>query len=193
MSRFHTLIIAIFTVALGTGIVVGMGMTRAPAGPKPAPRSWLVDKLQLSPEQSEKIKAVWSDNLHDSWKRHSDSIKQLRKDRDDALMALLSPEQKASYDKIVTHYNDQVTELNREQEAQFQAAASKTKDLLDDHQRQIYDELLKKGFRAPFGPRDGAPPGPHDGPRDGMHEGPHEGHDGHPRHNAANATQPGAI
>src|ERR1700749_2028248 len=96
MSRLHMLIIAIFTVALGAGFVVGMGMTRPPVGQKPGGHSWLVDKLQLSPEQSDKIKAVWSDNLHDSWKRHGDSIKQFRKERDDALMALFSPEQKAA-------------------------------------------------------------------------------------------------
>ncbi len=176
------LIIAIFTVALGTGFVVGMGMTRPPIGPKIQGHSWLVDKLQLSPEQSEKIKAVWSENLHDTGKRRSDSIKQFRKDRDDALMSLLSPEQKAAYEKILAHYNDQITELNREQEAQFQAAAGKTKDLLDDHQRQIYDELLKKGFRGSPGVR---PDGGHEG-RDGR-----EG--GHPWHNAATTTQPGAI
>ncbi len=181
------LIIAIFTVALGAGFVVGMGMTRAPVEQKPGGRSWLVDKLQLSPEQSDKLKAVWSDNLHDSWKRHGDSIKQYRKERDDALMALLNPEQKAAYEKILSHYNDQITELNREQEAQFQAAAEKTKALLDEHQQQIYDELLKKGFR----PRDavGGSPGPHP---DGGHEG-REGHEGHSWHNSATTTQPGAI
>jgi hypothetical protein len=181
------LIIAIFTVALGTGFVVGMGMTRAPATQKPAGRSWLVEKLQLSPEQSDKLKAVWSENLHDSWKHRSDSIKQFRKERDDSLMALFSPEQKAAYEKILAHYNDQITELNHEQEVQFQAAADKTKELLDDHQRQIYDELLKKGFR----PRDavGGPPGSRP---DGGHEG-RDGHEGHSWHNGGPASQPGAI
>ncbi|MGN6368712.1 MAG: hypothetical protein ACTHN5_10655 [Phycisphaerae bacterium] len=187
MNRLHMLIIAIFTVALGTGFVVGMGITRPTVAHKPPGRSWLVEKLQLSPEQGEKIKAVWSQNLHDSWKRRSDAIHQFRKERDDALMSLLSPEQKTAYEKILTHYNDQITELNHEQEAAFQAAAEKTKELLDDHQRQLYDELLKKGFH----PRDamGGPPGPHP---DGGHEG-HEGREGRPWRNAPPASQPGAI
>lgn len=180
------LIISLFTVALGTGIVVGMGMTRSSAAPHEGPRSWLVDKLQLSPEQSEQIKAVWSDNVHDSWKRRSDAVKQYRKERDDALVALLTTEQKTAYDKILDRYNNEMTDMNREQEAQFQAAADKTKQLLDDHQRQIYEELLKKGFRGGFG-------SPHDGPGGPPGAHPDGGREGHLRHGATTTTQPGPI
>jgi hypothetical protein len=185
MSRLHMLIISLFTVALGTGIVVGMGMTRAPASPHEG-HSWLVDRLQLSPQQSDELKAVWSDNLRDSWKRHSDAVRQYRKERDDAMLALLTPEQKAAYDKIVERYSAEITEMNREQEAQFQAAADRTKQILNDHQRGIYEELLKKGFRGgPWGPPRDGPGGP-----PGMH--PDGGHEGH-RHGATSTSQPGAI
>ena len=191
MNRLHMLIISLFTVALGTGIVVGMGITRTPSPQRDGGRSWLVEKLQLTPEQSEQIKAVWSDNLKDSWKRHSDAVRQYRKERDDAMVALLTPDQKAAYDKILERYNTEITEMNREQESQFQTAAEKTKQILNDHQRAVYEELLKtsRGFRGgPWGP-------PHDGPGGppGMRpDGGHDGHDGH-RHGAAATSQPGAV
>jgi hypothetical protein len=181
------LIISLFTIALGTGIVVGMGMTRPPAPPHDGSRSWLADKLQLSPEQSDQIMALWSENLHDSWKRRSDTVKQYRKERDDAMMALLTPEQKASYDKIVDRYNGEIAELNREQDAKFQASVDKTKQILDDQQRQIYEELLKKGLRGDrFGP-------PHDGPGGPPGTHPDGGHEGHLRHGGPAASEPGPI
>ncbi len=86
---------------------------------------------------------------------------QFRKQRDDDLQALLTAEQKAAYAKIVEHYNMEVAALNHDQDAEFEAAAERTKKILNDHQRAIYEDMLKKGFRGgPGGPRDGRPGGP---------------------------------
>ncbi len=59
MNRLHLLIISMFAVALGTGVVVGMGMTRG--GMARDGRSWLTDQLGLSPDQSAQMKAIWED------------------------------------------------------------------------------------------------------------------------------------
>jgi Spy/CpxP family protein refolding chaperone len=193
MSRLHILIISLFTVALGTGIVVGMGMTRAPAARDG--RSWLTDQLNLTPEQSQQMKAVW-ENVRGSSKPRNDARMQYRKERDDALQALLTPEQKAAYAKLVEHYNAEIAELNRQQEAEFQAAAERTKKILNEQQRARYDELLKKGFRGgpggPGGPRGDHGPGHGPGGPGGDH-GPDHGPDGFggEMHGPASMSQPG--
>jgi Spy/CpxP family protein refolding chaperone len=160
MSRMHVLIISLFSVALGTGIVVGMGMNRAPMPHND--RSWLADQLGLKPEQSEQMKVIW-EGVRGSGKPRNDSRMQYRKERDDALQALLTPDQKAAYAKAVDHYNAEIAELNKQQETEFQAAVEQTKTILNEQQRASYDELLKKGFRGgpggPGGPRGDRGPG----------------------------------
>jgi hypothetical protein len=174
MSRLHLLIISLFTVALGTGIVVGMGMMKAP--PPREGRSWLEEKLALKPEQSEQMKQIW-EGVRGSSKPRNDTRMQYRKERDDALQALLTPDQKAAYAKMVDHYNAEIAELNKQQEAEFQAAAERTKTILNEQQRAMYEDLLKKGFRGgPGGP--GGPRGDHDhGPGHGPDHGPDHGGD----------------
>jgi hypothetical protein len=172
MSRMHLLIISLFSVALGTGIVVGMGMTR---GPMPHnDRGWLADQLGLKPEQSEQMKAIW-EGVRGSGKPRNDARMQYRKERDDALQALLTPEQKAAYGKLVDHYNAELAELNKQQEAEFQAAVERTKTILNEQQRASYDKLLKNGFRGgPGGPRGDRGPG-----RGQDHGGDHGDHGDH--------------
>ncbi len=146
MNRFHVLIISLFAIALGTGVVVGMSIARAP---KPTDRdSWLAQELNLTLAQTDKMRAIWSDMLQGSAQRPSDRRREFQKERDDAVVALLTPAQKPAYDAIVEHYNQEMADLNREREAAFNAAVEQTKAILNDTQRAKYDELLKKGFRG---------------------------------------------
>ncbi len=195
MNRLHILIVSLFAVAMGTGIVVGMGVSRVP--PPREGHSWLGDQLGLSPDQSAQMRAIWED-VRGSSKPRNDARMQYRKDRDDALQALLTPEQKAEYAKIIEHYNTQIAELNHQQDAEFLAAADRTKKILNDHQRLVYDDMLKKGFRGgPGGPRDGRPGGggppgtrgDRGGPRHGPDRGP--GGFGGPPDQGPGTSQPG--
>lgn len=200
MNRLHILIISLFTVALGTGIVVGMGMTRVPS--RHDGHSWLSDQLGLSDDQSNQMRAIWED-VRGSFKPRNDARAQFHKERDDGLQAILTPEQKIQYTQVLEHYNAEMTKLNHEQDAEFQAAADRTKKILSDHQRSIYDDLLKKGFRGgPGGPRDGRPGGPPGtrgdrGPGHGPGRGDHgpdhgpDGFGGGPREVPATTSQPG--
>lgn len=166
MPRQAFWMIAIFVIALGAGLLAGYSFlpSRPPHEVPPSPegeRSWLKTELNLTDEQADKIKAIWSELLRNGGPRHGDARRQTQKERDDAIVALLTPEQKKEYDKIAAKYNDRMNEANRQREAAFQQAIEKTKALLNETQREKYDSLMKKGFRGgpPWGRPGGGPPG----------------------------------
>jgi hypothetical protein len=155
MNRLKLLIATLFLIALGTGIVVGMGMSKAPKAEDR--KSWLAEELSLTADQSEKMKAIWSD-ISRPGQSSFERRRQLGRERDDAVQALLTEEQKTAYTALLDKYNLQMAELNHEREQAFQAAVESTKDILTEQQRVKYDELLRRGFRGGRGdgpPRDG--------------------------------------
>jgi uncharacterized protein YdbL (DUF1318 family) len=184
MNRLKFLIAVLFTVALGTGIVVGMGVSRT--SPKTQDRGfWLAEELNLTPAQSEKMKTIWSD-ISRPGQNNFERRRQLQKERDDAVQALLNDEQKTAYLAVVEKFNAQVAELNHEREAAFQAAVESTKDILTDAQKTKYDELMKRGFRGGGRP-DGGPGRMEGGPHmDGRGE-----HDGGAHWGGSSATRRG--
>ncbi len=151
--------VCLFAVALGTGLAVGMGFTHHA---KPADReSWLADQLNLTPEQSNQMKDIWSAMM--GGPGHSfDRRRELARARDDAIFKLIPESAKPQYQLIVDHYNQQVAELARDRDAAFQAAVEKTKAILNETQRAKYDQIMKNGFRGPPW-QHGGPGGPHDG------------------------------
>jgi hypothetical protein len=138
------LIASLFLIALGTGIVVGMGVSRSPKAKERG--SWLSEELNLTPDQSEKMKSIWSDISRPGG--GFERRRQMQRERDEAVQALLTEEQKAAYTTIVDKYNLQMAELNHEREQAFLAAVESTKEILNDAQRAKYDELLRRGFRG---------------------------------------------
>ena len=139
--------VLVFAVALGSGVVIGMNLPRATAhGPRD--RSWLEEELKLTPEQREKMKAIWSEMLPGR-RQGGERRWQAIKERDEAIAALVPPEKKAEYGKITARFEQQMAEMGKEREKAFQKAVEQTKAMLDPKQRKKYDELLKKGA---FGP-----------------------------------------
>jgi hypothetical protein len=150
------LVIGLFIVAMGSGILVGMNIHR-PQGEGPHERSWLADELQLSPQQRDQMRAIWSEVLRGPGGgpnagpggRHGDSRRQLYVQRDEAIAALISPEQKPAYDKVIERFNTQMAQMDHERDAAFQKAVEKTKAILAPAQREKYEQILARG---PMGP-----------------------------------------
>ena len=154
MNKQLLLTVVIFVIALGSGIAIGTALHRSP--PPGRDRSWLADELGLSPTQRDQMRQIWSDALHTGGPSPFERRRQYQKERDEAFAALLTPDQKAAYDKALDRYNQQMAQMNKQREAAFQVAAEKTKAILTDPQRAKYEELLKKG---PMGPPWGHHPG----------------------------------
>jgi hypothetical protein len=68
---------------------------------------------------------------------------QLNRQRDEAIQAMLTPDQKAQFEKLTRDFADRFTRLRKDRDAAFSQAVEQTRKLLADDQRQKYDELLK--------------------------------------------------
>ena len=122
-----------FCVAFAAGVVAGRGRglmnaassTTSPpnvapsTGPGPhrggggpgGPNSWLVRELGLSTEQAEQLRQIWADTAMRGRGEREDQRRQLRKDREDAIAALVRPEDKDKYQQIQETYTKKVEEL----------------------------------------------------------------------------------
>lgn len=162
MSKQILWTMLVFVVALSSGVLIGRNLPRQGQSPHPQERSWLADELKLTPEQRERMKTIWSEMLPSGQGgpgrsggqggpgRHSDPRRQLFKERDEAIAALIPPDKKAEYESVLTRFEQQMAEMGREREKGLQKAVEQTKAILNPDQRTKYEELLKKGA---FGPR----------------------------------------
>jgi hypothetical protein len=164
-TRIEILLIALTVLGMGAGLAAGLLAARMPGsagtqptgegtGPGPAPvppdRTPLVEELQLTPEQRDQMREIWESargRVHQTFL----DAQQLQKDRDDALVTLLNDEQKAQFRKLSEDYGHRFDTLLKKRDAAFEQAVEKTKSLLNESQRQKYDEILRRhvGTDAP--------------------------------------------
>ena len=144
-SRSKTILLAAFVLVMSAGVVVGRLWTRLPearVGRERSP-SWLADQMNLSPEQRQQMDAIWSDTkskIHATFDRQ----RELDKQRDAAVLALLTPEQKTAYDKIKADHAAGRAELDKQRDALVHDANDRSKALLTDEQKARWDTLSKE-------------------------------------------------
>ena len=156
-----------FLVAFAAGLVVGLERRPAPpahaTGPATTrasgPRGFLPAALNLTPEQQAEMKKIWDDASGPGPASHDQREKRdkARKERDDQLMALLSPEQKTQYEEIQKSYREKNDAIDRDLRADFQRRVEETNKILTPEQQAKYQELLahRQQFdRGDRGPRD---------------------------------------
>ena len=89
------------------------------------PPSWLVDQLNLSPDQHAAINAIWDDTkqkMQDLGHQRHD----LDLNRDKSVRDLLTDQQKAAYDKIYADYHAQSGQLDQQRSALMHDAVTST-------------------------------------------------------------------
>jgi len=134
-----------FVLALGAGLVVGMAAAKRGAAAQMTPaaqpqqRPKLAVALNLTPQQQEQMKAIWSGVMQGT----NDRRKALDKDRDDAINRLFTSEQKAEYDRIQAEYNARSSDLKTDRQRHIDEAVEQTKKILNDAQRQKYEQMVK--------------------------------------------------
>jgi hypothetical protein len=104
----------------------------------------LTARLGLSPEQQEQMKRIWSETAHRGGREAEERRRQYRKDRDDAIAALIRPDDKPKYDAALQQYADRQAAMEKEWRSSFAAAVEKTKAILNPDQAKKYDEFLKE-------------------------------------------------
>lgn len=180
----RVLVIVGFLVSLAAGLTVGLSVSdrvhepppprpedRHPGpspgpGPQPqesrdrrgpgSPGSWLAQQLDLSTDQQQQLDAIWSEVARDRGREQWDMRSKLRKERDDAIAALIPEDRKAEYERIHSDYDARVEDMESQWRSRFQQAVEKTKAILTPDQREKYDAILARHDRdrgsSPGGP-----------------------------------------
>ena len=154
-----------FLVAFAAGLTVGFETRKsAPAAQPPTTKpsgpqrsGFLREALNLSPDQQEKMKKIWGDGPPANFKDQRERRDKCRGERDEAVLGLMTAEQKEKYDQIQKDYRAKVDAIDQELRADFQKKVEQTKEILTPEQQTKYDELLAR--RQPFdrGPGDHGP------------------------------------
>lgn len=150
MTRSQLIIATAFLGIFGAGVISALVAGKFLA-PKPAeqtdrrgPRSMISERLQLTPDQHEKMREIWSAFREQQSAQSSDARRALQQQRDEQLRSLLSDEQKSKHEVILAKYESQMLELKEKGDAAFQLTVQKTREILTPDQRTKYDEMLKE-------------------------------------------------
>ncbi|HXE51677.1 MAG TPA: Spy/CpxP family protein refolding chaperone [Tepidisphaeraceae bacterium] len=160
MIRAKYVLILAFLLVCAAGASVGVVVDRQVHAPRPRenPKRGFAGMLNLTPEQQEKMKSIWSkvEQVRNQTFHERHDIEQ---QRESDVVSLLSKEQKEQYDQIQQRHRQQVEALKTEMGQAVHEAEQETRAMLNPEQQKKYDE-----FRARMGPPHGPGPFPR-GPR----------------------------
>lgn len=145
--KTRILVIAGFVVAFAAGWAVGMKWrgTDSPSSTRSERHNgWLAAELKLSPEQKEQLREIWSETARRGRRERMDRRRQATRERDEAIAALIRPEDKPRYEEILKQYAEQSGQQDREWRDAYQADVERTKQILTPEQRTRYEELLQR-------------------------------------------------
>lgn len=161
MTTKLILLIAV-CVSFGAGLLIGMesrNSNTAPANPavvstQPATsapttrgdrmQSYLSSHLGLTADQQAKMKLIWESSMRDGMRQHEEKRRELRKQRDESILALIAAERKSEYDAVLQRYTDGNAYLEKEMRDNFERAVAQTKEILNPAQRLKYDKMLEE-------------------------------------------------
>jgi hypothetical protein len=138
-------LLAVAVLALGAGVVagtLGQRVLSPETNVVPGNGSTLSQELGLSADQRDRMQQIWEGvrtTAHDC----QEQAQQLQKQRDDAVFALLTDEQKARYTQLTTECFGKIAALNTRREGAFGKAVEDTKAMLTDSQRKVYEQLIE--------------------------------------------------
>lgn len=142
-------VLAGFLIAFAAGLVVGLRVDRGEARPttRQSWRGWLAAELKLNTSQQEELNKIWSDTAQRGGHDLTERRRQLSRQRDEAIAALVRPEDKPRYQAALKEHADKTAELDRQWRERFQNSIQRTKEILTPEQRAKYEEMLKKWER----------------------------------------------
>lgn len=150
-----------FVVTFVAGLMVGMERrSAAPLAPQAStqpsrpPRGWWVGELNLTPDQQEQMRQIWSEAARFGGREQEDRRRLYRQERDDAIVALIRPEDAAKHEQILRDYAEKMAALDSEWRSSYENAVERTKRILTPVQREQYETILKRHPPGPGGPRE---------------------------------------
>ncbi|GMU22786.1 MAG: hypothetical protein AMXMBFR13_28700 [Phycisphaerae bacterium] len=135
-----------FLIAFAAGLVIGIESRQsslAPPEKEPRRGGWLTTELNLTPQQQEQLKQIWSEIARHGGRERDDRRRQLYRQRDEAIAALIRPEDQPKYQQVLQEFEEKKAALEAEGRQAFQTAIERTKQILSEEQRVKYDQLLQ--------------------------------------------------
>jgi Spy/CpxP family protein refolding chaperone len=131
-----------FLLILIAGIVVGRVWQRLPPplAPGAEGHSWLADQLDLNGEQRQRMDAIWAETrkaMAQSYQKR----RALDQQRRQAIVGLLTPEQKAEYDRINQAFSKKRQDLDRQRADLIKQTEVRSRALLNARQRETWDKM----------------------------------------------------
>jgi Spy/CpxP family protein refolding chaperone len=165
MTRMKLLFLLACLLVFGAGAVIGAAAVIKRGEPtRGGPGGGPLGHLNLTPEQDKQIRAIWSDVMENKNPQVDEGCRKVEKDKAQAVIDLLAPEQRTRYEQIQKDAEAKLAELNEQRGKIFREAEQLTRELLTEEQRAKYDEWLKKrswgGNRGPGRDRDRRGRGP---------------------------------
>ena len=145
MTKMRWQILVAMVVVFIAGAVIGVvSPVRAVGqGQKHERHSWLVNELGLTPEQSEKMKEIWSGVMSTAGKQHRERREALLQQHQSDLRAMLSEEQQRQYDALRAQLDSELEQLEQQRRQAFEDAVEQTRQILTPAQREKYEQVLK--------------------------------------------------
>jgi Spy/CpxP family protein refolding chaperone len=169
MTKIKAILIVSFLVTFAAGGAAGLlvaSLHHGPHGP-----SWLAAELDLTSAQREQMDKIWSEVMGAMGRQRFEQSRALRQERDQAIAALMTDEQRPRYEAVLKDYTRKDGELSDQRKQAFKEAIKRTKEILTPDQAAKYDALMAKqrerGFGPPHGGRRGRPTEEQGAPRGG--------------------------
>lgn len=137
MTSLKLAIVIGFSLMFAAGLTIGR--SHQPALAPHQNRSWLSAQLNLTPSQEQQMRQIWSDAA--AAQGDNRQYRELDRQRDQAIRAMLTSEQRSQLDQINHDHDADVAALNGQRDRIVQEANSKTREILNDQQRLKFDEI----------------------------------------------------
>jgi hypothetical protein len=87
---------------------------------------------------------IWGENARTLRHQQDQRRAQFRKEREEAIAALIRPEDRTKYDEVLRVHAQHMTDLEHELRASWQKGVEETRKILTPEQRVKYEEFLKR-------------------------------------------------
>ena len=140
MKKLVAILVACVLLSLGAGVFIGMLWEHR----KP-PMDPFVGELNLTTEQQEKLKAIWSEAIEKGGFPVQDQQREAaKKEYDAALRAAFPADQQQRYDDLLRGYQQKLDTIETESRKIFDDATERSMQVLTEQQRAKYAEIRRQ-------------------------------------------------
>lgn len=142
MTKAKAIILISFILIFAAGAAVGVSVQRS--GERPRHRPGLFGGLDLTPEQREEVQRIWFGQTGPDRPHMFDQVRRLEEEREQAVLDLLTEEQRALYDELMQAHERKLNEFSEERRRDFESKVEQTMEVLTESQREKFGEFIEE-------------------------------------------------